>query len=129
MDRPKIMVVEDEWIIANDIKNCLVDLGYMVTSIAATGEEAIKQAGADQPDLILMDIMLKGEMNGIEAAKEIRKQYDIPVIYLTAYDNQYLVEQAKQTDNYGYLLKAFKDKELHIAIDMALHRKRQTNKS
>ena len=129
MDRPKIMVVEDEWIIANDIKNCLVDLGYMVTSIAATGEEAIKQAGADQPDLILMDIMLKGEMNGIEAAKEIRKQYDIPVIYLTAYDNQYLVEQAKQTDNYGYLLKPFKDKELHIAIDMALHRKRQTNKS
>jgi len=129
MDRPKIMVVEDEWIIANDIKNCLVDLGYMVTSIAATGDEAIEQAGQDQPDLILMDIMLKGEMNGIEAAKEIRKHYDIPVIYLTAYDNQYLVEQAKQTDNYGYLLKPFKDKELHIAIDMALHRKRQGNKS
>ncbi len=129
MDRPKIMVVEDEWIIANDIKNCLVDLGYMVTSIAATGDEAIEQAGQDQPDLILMDIMLKGEMNGIEAAKEIRKHYDIPVIYLTAYDNQYLVEQAKQTDNYGYLLKPFKDKELHIAIDMALHRKRQAGKS
>lgn len=128
MDRPKIMVVEDEWIIANDIKNCLVDLGYMVTSIAATGEEAIEQAGQDLPDLILMDIMLKGEMNGIEAAKEIRLRFDIPVIYLTAYDNQYLVEQAKQTDNYGYLLKPFKDKELHIAIDMALHKRRQDKK-
>lgn len=128
MDRPKIMVVEDEWIIANDIKNCLVDLGYMVTSIAATGEEAIAQAGQDSPDLILMDIMLKGEMNGIEAAKEIRKRFEIPVIYLTAYDNQYLVEQAKQTDNYGYLLKPFKDKELHIAIDMALHRKGREKK-
>ena len=123
MDRPKIMVVEDEWIIANDIKNCLIDLGYMVTSIAATAEEAIEQAGQDIPDLILMDIMLKGEMNGIEAAKEIHKRFDIPVIFLTAYDNQYLVEQAKQTDSYGYLLKPFKDKELHIAIDMALHRK------
>ena len=128
MDRPRIMVVEDEWIIANDIKNCLVDLGYMVTSIAATGQEAIDQAGEDKPDLILMDIMLKGDMNGIEAAKEIRKLHGIPVIYLTAYDNQYLVEQAKQTANYGYLLKPFKDKELHIAIDMALHRKRQERK-
>ena len=127
MKKPKIMVVEDEWIIANDIKNCLVDLGYMVSSIAATGAEAIEQAGQDAPDLILMDIMLKGEMNGIEAAKVIRERYDIPVIYLTAYDNQYLVEQAKQTENYGYLLKPFKDRELHIAIDLALHKKRQIN--
>ena len=126
MKRPKIMVVEDEWIIANDIKNCLVDLGYMVSSIVATGEEAIEQAGQDGPDLILMDIMLKGEMNGIEAAKVIRHRYSIPIIYLTAYDNQYLVEQAKQTDNYGYLLKPFKDRELHIAIDLALHKDRKT---
>lgn len=126
MKRPKIMIVEDEWIIANDIKNCLIDLGYMVASIAATGAEAIEQAGQDAPDLILMDIMLKGEMNGIEAAKVILERYDIPVIYLTAYDNQYLVEQAKQTENYGYLLKPFKDRELHIAIDLALHKKRQT---
>ena len=125
MKRPRIMIVEDEWIIANDIKNCLVDLGYMVSSISATGEEAIENAGKDLPDLILMDIMLKGEMNGIEAAKEIVARYDIPIIYLTAYDNQYLVEQAKQTENYGYLLKPFKDRELHIAIDMALHKDKQ----
>lgn len=122
MKRPRIMIVEDEWIIANDIKNCLVELGYMVTAIVATGQEAVEKAGADQPDLILMDIMLKGEMNGIEAAREIGKRQRTPVIYLTAYDNQYLVEQAKQTVNYGYLLKPFKDRELHIAIDLALHK-------
>jgi len=116
------MIVEDEWIIANDIKNCLVDLGYMVTSIVATGKEAVDAASADKPDLILMDIMLRGEMNGIDAAREIRKNQRLPIIYLTAYDNQYLVEQAKQTDNYGYLLKPFKDRELHIAIDLALHK-------
>lgn len=120
MKRPRIMIVEDEWIIANDIKNCLVDLGYMVTGIVATGQEAVERAVADQPDLILMDIMLKGEMNGIEAAKEIGTRQSTPVIYLTAYDNQYLVEQAKQTKNYGYLLKPFKDRELHIAIDLAI---------
>ncbi len=122
MKRPRIMIVEDEWIIANDIKNCLVDLGYMVTSIVATGQEAVSTAAADQPDLILMDIMLRGEMNGIDAAREIRKKQRLPIIYLTAYDNQYLVEQAKQTENYGYLLKPFKDRELHIAIDLALHK-------
>ena len=63
MKRPRIMIVEDEWIIANDIKNCLVDLGYMVTSIVSTGKEAVLAAAADQPDLILMDIMLRGEMS------------------------------------------------------------------
>jgi CheY-like chemotaxis protein len=122
MKRPRIMIVEDEWIIANDIKNCLVDLGYMVTSIVATGQEAVTAAAADKPDLILMDIMLRGDMNGIDAAREIRKKQRLPIIYLTAYDNQYLVEQAKQTENYGYLLKPFKDRELHIAIDLALHK-------
>lgn len=128
MGKAKIMIVEDEWIIANDIKNSLIDLGYMVTSIAATGEDAINKAIAEKPDLVLMDIMLKGEMNGIEAAHVIRGEHGIPIIYLTAYDNQYLVEQAKQTDNYGYLLKPFKDKELHIAIDLALHKERKERK-
>lgn len=124
MKKAKIMVVEDEWIIANDITNSLIDLGYKVTSIVASGEEAIEQAAEDRPDLVLMDIMLQGEMTGIEAAAEIRGRFGIPIIYLTAYDNQYLVDQAKKTDNFGYLLKPFKDRELHIAIDMALHRDR-----
>ncbi|MBU0675849.1 MAG: response regulator [Proteobacteria bacterium] len=122
MGKVKIMVVEDEWIIANDIKNSLVDQGFMVTSIAASGEDAILRAEEDLPDLVLMDIMLQGEMNGIETAREIRGRFGIPIIYLTAYENKYLVEQAKQTDHYGYLLKPFKDRELQIAIEMALHR-------
>ncbi|MBU0482565.1 MAG: response regulator [Proteobacteria bacterium] len=128
MGKARIMIVEDEWIIANDIKNSLIDLGYMVTSIASSGQDAINQAVAEKPDLVLMDIMLRGEMNGIEAAKVIRGAHGIPIIYLTAYDNQYLVEQAKQTDNYGYLLKPFKDKELHIAIDLALHKENKGRK-
>lgn len=125
MSKAKIMVVEDEWIIANDIKDCLVDLGYRVTAIAASGEDALARVEEDPPDLVLMDIVLKGAMNGIETARAIRAKRDIPVIYLTAYDNQFLVDQAKQTENFGYLLKPFKDRELHIAIDMALHRKQQ----
>lgn len=125
MSKAKIMVVEDEWIIANDIKDCLVDMGYWVTAIAASGEDALARVEEDPPDLILMDIVLKGAMNGIETARAIRAKRDIPVIYLTAYDNQFLVDQAKQTENFGYLLKPFKDRELHIAIDMALHRKQQ----
>ena len=122
MNKAKILIVEDEWIIANDIKNSLMDSGFMVTGIASSGEEAIEKATEEKPDLILMDIMLPGKMNGIAATKAIRAKKDIPVIYLTAYDNQYLVDNAKKTDNYGYLLKPFNDKELRIAIDMALHK-------
>ncbi len=123
MSRAKILVVEDEWIIANDIKDSLIELDYRVTAIASSGEDALARVEEDPPDLVLMDIVLKGAMNGIETARAIRARRDIPVIYLTAYDNQFLVDQAKQTENFGYLLKPFKDRELHIAIDMALHRK------
>lgn len=127
--KPKILVVEDEWIIANDIKDSLAELGYRVTAIAASGEDALARVEEELPDLILMDIVLKGKMNGIETVRAIRARHDIPVIYLTAYDNQFLVNQAKQTDNFGYLLKPFKNRELHIAIDMALHKQQQRQKS
>lgn len=123
MNKPKILVVEDEWIIANDIKDCLISMGYMVTGIAASSEQALARVEECRPELILMDIVLKGEKNGIETVKEIRARHgNLPVIYLTAYDNQFLVDQAKGTDNYGYLLKPFKDRELHIAIQFALHK-------
>ena len=123
--KPKILVVEDEWIIANDIKDGLVEMGYRVTAIAASGEEALARVEEEPPDLVLMDIVLRGKLNGIETARAIRARHDIPVIYLTAYDNQVLVNEAKQTDSFGYLLKPFKNRELHIAIDMALHKKQQ----
>ncbi len=99
-----------------------MQFGYKVTGISPSGEDAIEKVESDPPDLILMDIVLQGELTGIEAARMIGQRHDVPVIFLTAYDNHYLVEEAKQTENYGYLLKPFKDKELSIAIEMALGR-------
>lgn len=125
MNKAKILVVEDEWIIANDIKDSLISMGYMVSGIAASSEDALARVEECQPDLMLMDIVLKGQKNGFETVKDIQARYDIPVIYLTAYDNQCLVDQAKLTDNHGYLLKPFKDRQLYIAIELALHKKAQ----
>lgn len=120
MHKGKILIVEDEWIIANDIKDCLIDMGYMVTGIAASCDETLKSIDECPPDLILMDIVLKGDKNGAETAKIVHDTHDIPVIYLSAYDNQSLVDQTKQPNTRGYLLKPFKDRELIIAIDLAL---------
>lgn len=123
--KAKILVVEDEWIIANDIKDSLAEMGYRVTGIASSGEEAMARVEEEQPDLMLMDIVLKGKMTGIDVARAIHARLDIPIIFLTAYDNQCMVDQAKGVANSGYLLKPFKDRELGIAIDMALHKKQQ----
>ena len=118
----KIMVVEDEWIVADQLCNNLKELGYMVCKTASTGDEAIRNVGEDRPDLILMDIVLKSKMDGIEAAERITSQFDIPVIYLTAYTNQEYIERAKQTKPFGYLVKPFKQNELYANIEMALHK-------
>jgi two-component system, response regulator PdtaR len=124
MNSDKIMVVEDEWIIAKEICKDLKDIGYKVCSTASTGNEAIRKVEEDRPDLILMDIVLKGKMDGIEAVKRITSQFDIPVIYLTAYINQKYIERAKETKPFGYLVKPFKKKELYANIEMALHKHR-----
>jgi len=124
MKSDKIMVVEDEWIVADQLCNNLKDLGYMICSTAATGEEAIRNVEEDRPDLILMDVVLKSKMDGIEAAELITSQFDIPVIYLTAYTNQEYIERAKQTKPFGYLVKPFKQNELYANIEMALHKHR-----
>jgi putative two-component system response regulator len=124
MNNDKIMVVEDEWIVADQLCNNLKELGYIVCSSASTGDEAIRNVGEDRPDLILMDIVLKGKMDGIETADRITSQFDIPVIYLTAYTNQEYIERAKQTKPFIYLVKPFKKKELHANIEMALHKHR-----
>ncbi|MFP4654609.1 MAG: response regulator [Methanohalobium sp.] len=122
MKSPKILVVEDENIVALDIKNRLNKLGYSVPSIASTGEEAVQKAEITFSDLVLMDIMLKGDMDGIEAAEKIRELYDIPVIYLTAYADDKILERAKLTQPYGYISKPFKEKDLRTNIEMALHK-------
>jgi len=118
----KILIVEDESIIAEDISSSLRRLGYQETAIADTGHGAIEIAGRMQPDLVLMDVKLKGSMDGIEAAGEIRLKIEVPVIYLTANADRQTIERAKLTDPYGYIVKPFTDRDLNSAIEIALHR-------
>lgn len=118
---PKILVVEDQNIVALDIQNRLKSLNYIVTGTASSGAGAVKKAEETQPDLVLMDIMLKGDMDGVEAAEEIRYRFGIPVVYLTAYADTNTLQRAKITEPFGYILKPFQEKELQSTIEMALH--------
>ncbi|MEZ5336564.1 MAG: response regulator [Methanolobus sp.] len=122
MDDTKILVVEDESIIGLNIKKKLKSFGYTVPAIVATGEEAIKMAEITFPDLVLMDVRLKGDMDGVDTAEKIRENYDIPIIYLTAYSDDEVLEKAKKTKPYGYIVKPFKADDLHSNIEMALYR-------
>ncbi|MCQ1536168.1 response regulator [Methanosarcina sp. KYL-1] len=120
----RILVVEDEHIVAMGIKRMLKSLGYTVTGVASSGEDAISKAESTFPDLVLMDIMLKGDVNGIEAAKEITTRFDVPVVYLTACSESKIVERAWKTGPLGYIVKPFDEKDLQKSIDVALRRYR-----
>lgn len=122
MSGKRILIVEDEIITAKDIKECLQDNGYGVLSIVSSGEEAIKKVKEGNPDLVLMDIMLKGEMDGIETARQIHSISNIPVVYLTAFSDKNILERAKITEPFGYILKPFNERELHINIEIALYK-------
>ncbi len=122
MAQTNVLVVEDESIVSKDIQHSLKKLGYNVVGAAATGEQAVKLAVETQPDIILMDIMLKGEMNGIEAATQIRSETNIPVIFLTAYADESTLNKAKVTQPYGYIIKPFKEIDIHTSIEMALYK-------
>ncbi|MDI6644043.1 MAG: methanogen output domain 1-containing protein [Methanobacteriaceae archaeon] len=122
MVNEKILVVEDESIVAMGIKHKLEDLGYHVVDTVLSGEDAVKSAKILKPDLVLMDIVLKGEMDGIDAANKIKKLFDVPVIYLTAYSDEEMLERARVTEPYGYILKPFKKSELNANIKMALYK-------
>ncbi len=122
MAKLKILIVEDENIVAKDIQNTLVSLGYNVQAIVPTGEKAIKEIEQARPDLVLMDIMLKGKMSGIDAANQIREDYNLPVIFLTAYTDDSTVGRAKVSEPYGYIIKPFKEKELQTTIEMAVYK-------
>jgi PAS domain S-box-containing protein len=122
MDATQILVVEDEGVVALDIQSRLTRLGYAVLAVADSGEEAIRKATEMRPDLVLMDVRLKGEMDGVEAAEQIRADLDIPVIYLTAYADETTVQRAKMTEPFGYLHKPLVERELHITIEMALYK-------
>ncbi len=116
----KIMIVEDEGIIAMDIRNQLKDFGYEVVAIAFTGEEAIAMATLHSPQMIVMDILLKGRMDGISAAKVIVDSLHIPVVFLTSHSDKITLQRAKAIGAYGYLLKPFRSDDLHVAIEVAL---------
>lgn len=122
MAKTNVLVVEDESIVSKDIQHSLKKLGYNVVGASSTGEKAVELAMEMKPDIILMDIMLKGEMNGIETAEQIREELSIPVIYLTAYADESTLTKAKITEPYGYIIKPFKEVDLHTSIEMALYK-------
>lgn len=122
MSKGRILVVEDESIVAMDIRRILLEGGFEVVASTPSGEEAVTAAARLQPDLVLMDIRLQGEMDGIEAASRIRGESNIPSLFLTSYVDQQMLAKAKGMDAVGYLLKPFDERELNIAVEMALHR-------
>jgi putative two-component system response regulator len=122
MDKARIIVAEDEAIVAFNIADQLKNMNYDVVATVVTGEQALKKAIELKPDLVLMDIQLAGKIDGIEAADEIKKIANIPVVYLTAFADEKTLSRAKITDPSGYVLKPMDNKQLHVAIELALHR-------
>lgn len=128
MTNTRVLVVEDESIVAMDIRTSLIRLGYDVPAIIYSGEAAIKKTEELLPDLVLMDINLNGKMDGIEAAQQIHDRFNIPVVYLTAYSDEKTLERANVTEPFGYIIKPFEDRELHVAIKIALYKHRTEKK-
>ncbi|MBF0559178.1 MAG: response regulator [Nitrospirae bacterium] len=122
MRNRKIVIVEDEGLLALQIENELLQNGHSVAAIYASGEEALKRIEAEKPDLVLMDIKLQGKLDGIDTAEQIQKKYDVPIIYMTAHSEEGTIERAKVTGPYGYLLKPVIAKELHIAVEIAIYK-------
>jgi DNA-binding NtrC family response regulator len=120
--KTRILIVEDEAVVALDIERRVRDLGYAVAGTAAAAEDALRIAERERPDLVLMDIRLRGIMDGIEAGRQIRSQWGIPVIYLTAHADEATLQRAKETAPHGYLLKPFDEQKLRVALEMALAR-------
>ena len=136
MTASRILIVEDERITAEDMKDALESIGYKISAMVHSGEDAVKKAEEFRPDLVLMDIMLEGEMDGIEAAEQIRERFGIPVIYLTAYSDSSTVQRAKITEPSGFILKEpfgflhkpFEESELNTAIEITLHKHKMEKK-
>jgi PAS domain S-box-containing protein len=124
MSSLQILVVEDEALVAKNIGMELNELGYGLCGVAACGEDAIRLAAETHPDLVLMDIVLKGDLDGVETTQKIREQMDVPVVYITAYADEQTLERAKKTEPFGYLLKPYEERELHTTIQIALHKHR-----
>ncbi len=128
INNAKILVVEDENIVALELKKRLKKLGYKIPSVASSGIEAINKAEGFLPDLVIMDIRLKGDMDGTQAAQTIRERFNIPIIYLTAHSDDETLKRAKQTEPYGYILKPFEEDDLRTAIEIALYKYQMENR-
>lgn len=128
MEKTRILIVEDEGLIARDIENMVRNAGYEICGVVSSGEEAIEKTDKTQPDLILMDIILRGEIDGVEAAEKIRERFSIPVIYLTAHTDENTLQRAKLTEPLGYTLKPVEQKELMTVIEMALYKHQMETK-
>jgi PAS domain S-box-containing protein len=122
MPNAQILIVEDESIIAKDLQFRLQGFGYVVPAVVSTGEGAVSKAAEMHPDLVLVDIKLRGDMDGVAAAEQIRARFDIPVVYLTAYSDQTTLERAKITEPFGYIIKPFEERELQTNIEIALYK-------
>lgn len=120
MEPTRIMVVDDERPVAREVRRCLENWGYSVCAVADSGDLALELVRTHRPDLVLMDIVLKGSKDGIEAAADIRSEHDVPIVFLTAQASRFLIERAKQVEPYGYLLKPFVERELRATIELAL---------
>ncbi|MHA1728582.1 MAG: PAS domain S-box protein [Promethearchaeota archaeon] len=120
--RKKILIVEDEWIVAKDIKNSIEQLGYEVTSIESSGEQALLSVELDQPDLVIMDIKLEGNIDGIETTKRLNSQFNLPIIYISAYYDESYIKRLKTSKPSGFLTKPLNIRELHAAIEISLYK-------
>ena len=118
----KIMIVEDERIIALDLKSSLNKFGYEVIGIFSSGEKAIEKIGELQPDLVLMDILLKGKMDGVQTAEQISSQFQIPIVFLTAHTDDTNLQRAKETYPFGYIVKPFEERDLYTTVEIAIYR-------
>jgi PAS domain S-box-containing protein len=128
MEKKKILVVEDEFITATALQSSLEDLGFEVVGTADNGDEAIQAAGEHKPDVILMDIQLIGDMNGIVAAGIIKQKYEIPVIFLTGQSDDATIGKALESEPFGYIVKPFEEKNLKTSITMALYKRAMDEK-
>ncbi len=128
MIKAKILIVEDEGLVAAEIKTRLESSGYTVPAIAYTGQQAVDMTAKMRPDLVLMDIGLKGDIDGIEAAVQIRTLFDIPVVYLTAYSDDETLMRAKMSEPFGFIIKPFEELNLHTSIEIAIYKHRMERK-
>jgi len=129
MSSTQIMIVEDNTTVSEDCRDCLESLGYGISSIVSSGEESIEKAKAEKPDAVIMDIHLRDEMDGIEAAEQIHSRFEIPVVFLSAYSDRDLINRTRQVGSFGYLIKPVNERELYATLEIAIYKAKAEKKS